>query len=307
MSAKNQTLVSVEGHNLIISNIDKVFWPQHGYTKADILQYYTAVWPFIAPHLHNRLLSLVRYPHGITGSFFYQKNFPDAPLWVERVPLRAENRVTVYCMANNLATLLWSVNLGCIEVHPWLSRFPNLDNPTYIIIDLDPMEPADFSDAAEVAFALKVLLDQINLRSFPKISGATGLHIYIPIAPVYSFKQTSQLVETLGSIIIRTMPDKATNQRAIKDRGGRVYIDHLQNLRGKTIASVYSLRPYAEAPVSMPVRWEELRDVNPGSFTIQNALDRIKKEGDLFAPLLNLSQSLDNAIRLLGVTDGRRH
>lgn len=307
MTTKNQTIVSVEGHTLILSNVDKIFWPQQGYTKADILQYYTAVWPFIAPHLHNRPLSLVRYPNGATGNFFYQKNFPDAPLWVERVPLRAENRVTFYCMANNLATLLWSVNLGCIEVHPWLSRFPDLKNPTYVIIDLDPMEPADFSDAVEVALALKLLLDQVNLRSFPKISGATGLHIYIPIDPVYTFKQTSQLVESLGSIVIRTMPDKATNQRAIKDRGGRVYIDHLQNLRGKTIAAVYSLRPFAGAPVSMPVRWEELRDVNPGSFTIKNAIDRIKKEGDLFAPLLNLSQSLDNALSLLGVTDGRRH
>lgn len=305
MSEHGQHFVEVEGHTIPLTNLGKVFWPADGYTKADIMQYYNAVWPVIAPHLRDRPLSLVRYPEGITGDHFYQKNFPDAPEWVERVPLHSEKRVVHYCMCNNLSTLLWSVNMGCIEVHPWLSRIRDLRHPTYVIFDLDPMEPASFGDAVHVARALKVLLDQLNLQAFPKISGATGLHLYLPVTPKYSFRTTSLFVKALADMVIRAMPDHATNERAIKDRGGRVYIDHLQNLQGKTIASVYSLRPFPGAPVSMPVQWEELDGVSPGAFTLANAADRVRKAGDLFGPLFSLQQSLDSALQLLGVTPYR--
>lgn len=304
MNERSQATVMVEGNAIPMTNLDKVFWPDEGFTKADIMQYYSDVWPVIAPHLRGRPLSLVRYPNGIHGDYFYQKNFPDAPAWVDRIPLHSENRVLHYCMANNLSTLLWSVNLGCIEVHPWLSRAPDLRHPTYVIFDLDPMEPATFSDAVTVAQAIRVLLEELRLQAFPKISGATGLHIYLPIEPKYSFKTTSQFVQALAGIVIRAMPQKATNERAIKDRGGRVYIDHLQNLKGKTIASVFSLRPFPQAPVSMPVSWDELGLVRPGDFTIKNAAGRIAQAGDMFAPLLSLRQSLDPTLEILHVPSG---
>lgn len=301
MSETGHTTVMVEGNAVPMSNLDKVFWPDEGFTKADVMKYYSDMWPFLAPHLHDRPLSLVRYPNGIHGDYFFQKNFPDAPAWVDRVPLQSESRVLHYCMANNLSTLLWSVNLGCIEVHPWLSRIPNLSCPTYVIFDLDPMEPATFSDAVEVAQALRVLLAELKLQAFPKVSGATGLHIYVPIESRYPFRTTSRFVQALARIVIDAMPEKATNARAVKDRGGRVYIDHLQNLKGKTIASVYSLRPFPGAPVSLPVHWDELKLVRPGDFNIKNAAHRMAQVGDMFAPLLSLRQSLDPALKLLQV------
>lgn len=291
MRSERQTL-TINGHKVPVKNLDKLFWPEEGITKAEIMEYYIKVWPYLAPHLKDRPLSLVRYPDGINGEFFYQKNFPDAPEWVETVPIASDERVVHYAMANNLETLLWSVNLGCIEVHPWLSTRYSLENPTYIIIDLDPMPPATFPEAVKVALALKSLLDHIKLKGFPKVSGATGIHIYLPIRPIYTFKQTSTFVRRLGEAVIGVFPRLATSERKVSERAGRVYIDHLQNLRGKTIASVYSLRPFPGAPVSMPVTWDELPQANPQSFNIQTALTRLASVGDLFSPLLAPDQTL---------------
>ena len=188
--------------------------------------------------------------------------------------------------------MIWSVNLGCIEVHPWLSTRFALDHPSYIIFDLDPMKPAVFSDAVKVALSVYVLLKELHLKSFPKISGATGIHIYLPISPQYSYQQTSNFVKQIGSLIIKALPTLATNERKIVKRTGKVYIDHLQNSKGKTIASVYSVRPFPGAPVSTPVTWDELPDCHPSMFTILTTPKRIKKQGDLFKPLLNLEQKI---------------
>ncbi len=284
--------LQINGHLIPVKNLDKIFWPREGLTKGDVMEYYISIWSYLAPHLKDRPLSLVRYPEGIDGSFFYQKNFPDPPPWVETLPLASEDRIINYVMANNLETLVWAVNLGCIEVHPWLSTRWHLENPTYIIFDLDPMEPATFRDAVEVAFALKTLTDHLQLQTFPKLSGATGLHLYLPLRPVYSYQETSTFVKRLGEAVIRVLPRLATNERKVSDRTGKVYIDHLQNLKGKTIASVYSLRPFPGAPVSMPVSWAELPHVEPHSFTIHTARARLDAVGDLFAPLLTLQQEL---------------
>jgi len=282
----------INGHRIPVKNLDKPFWPQDGYTKGDVMSFYIKVWPYLAPHLKDRPLSLVRYPEGINGHYFYQKNFPGAPPWVETIPIRSKTRVTHYVMANNLETLIWAVNLGCIEIHPWLSPQLHLDNPTYIIFDLDPMSPATFQDAVQVALALKTLTDHLGLALFPKISGATGLHLYLPVKPVYSYQETATFVQRLGEAVIRVLPELATNERKVSARGGKVYIDHLQNQKGKTIASVYSLRPFAGAPVSMPVTWEELPSVQPDSFTITTTPTRLAATGDLFAPLLTIRQEL---------------
>lgn len=284
--------VMIHQNRIPVTNLDKLFWTAEGITKADIMKYYAAVWPFLEPHLKDRPVSLVRYPEGVSGKFFYQKDVPDPPDWVATLPLASEDRVINYCLINNLETLIWSVNLGCIEVHPWLSQLPELENPTYVIIDLDPMAPADFNDTVRVAQLFKALLDELKLRTFPKISGATGIHIYLPLRPIYSFRQTSIFVKHLGELIIHTYPDLATNERKVAARAGKVYIDHLQNLKGKTIASVYSLRPFRGAPVAMPVEWKELPDSHPAMFTIETAMKRLNHKGDLFRPLLTLMQEL---------------
>ena len=281
----------INGHRIPVKNLDKPFWPQDGYTKGDVMSFYIKVWPYLAPHLKDRPLSLVRYPEGISGPYFYQKNFPAAPPWVETIPVRAKKRVTHYVMANNLATLIWAVNLGCIEVHPWLSARPQLEHPTYLIFDLDPMAPASFQEAVQVALAVKTLTDHLGLQLFPKISGATGLHLYLPLKPGYTYQETATFVKRLGEAVIRVLPALATNERKVSARGGKVYIDHLQNQKGKTIASVYSLRPFTSAPVSMPVAGRA-PTVQPDSFTITNAPARLTATGDLFAPLLTLQQEL---------------
>ncbi|HEY8343916.1 MAG TPA: non-homologous end-joining DNA ligase [Bacillota bacterium] len=292
MQVTQSKTLTVNGHQVPVKNLEKLFWPKERITKGQIMEYYIKIWPYLSRHIKDRPLSLVRYPEGIHGDFFYQKNFPDAPDWVEKIPIQSADRVIHYAMANNLESLLWSINLGCIEVHPWLSRKNALNHPTYIVIDLDPMPPAGFSAAVQVSQAFKSLLDHLKLAAFPKISGATGIHLYLPIKPVYTFKETSAFVKRLGEAVIGVLPHLATNERKIERREGKVYIDHLQNLKGKTIAAVYSLRPFPGAPVSMPVSWEELPSMQPQSFSLFTVPDYLKEKGDLFAPVLSLEQKL---------------
>ncbi|MGE5581666.1 MAG: non-homologous end-joining DNA ligase [Bacillota bacterium] len=284
--------IRLNNHTVPVKNLAKVYWPDEGITKGDLMKYYSEVWPYLNPHLRNRPVSLVRYPDGIEGNFFYQKDVPDAPEWVETVSIPSDERVITYAMINNLETLIWSVNLGCIEVHPWLSTKTALDLPTYIIFDLDPMEPAVFSDAVKIALFVNTILKELALKSFPKISGATGIHIYLPVKRDYTFQQTSDFVKKTGAVIIKAFPNLATNERKVASRAGKVYIDHLQNLKGKTIASVYSIRPFPGAPASLPVTWEELPDTHPAMFTLKTAIPRLQKTGDLFEPLLTLKQTL---------------
>lgn len=288
-------MLRINNHEVPVSNLDKLFWPEDKITKGEVMEYYIRMWPWLAPHLYGRPLSLVRYPEGIHGNFFYQKNIVTPPPWVETVPIESSDRTIQYAMANNLETVIWSVNLGCIEVHPWLSRFRSLDRPTYVIFDLDPMPPADFKDALAIAQAIRTLTQQLSLATFPKVSGATGIHIYLPIKQIYSYQQTSTFVKRLGEIIIQAFPDKATNERKVDLRSGKVYIDHLQNLQGKTIASVYSIRPFPGAPVSMACRWDELDGLSPESFNIKNAPLRMAEQGDFFLELLRLEQTLPEA------------
>ncbi len=289
-------IININEHQVPVKNLDKVFWPDDGFTKADIINYYASIWPYLAPHLNGRPVSLVRYPEGINGTFFYQKNILNPPSWVNIVPIQADDRIVNYALIDNLETLIWSINLGCIEVHPWLSSVPNLDHPTYLIFDLDPMEPAVFSDSVKIAQFIRIILHELKLEAFPKISGATGIHIFLPLVRRYSYKQTSNFVKRIGEIIINTFPNLATNERKVSLRDGKVYIDHLQNLKGKTIASVYSIRPFSGAPVSVPVTWDELTDIHPGMFNIRNAPERIKITVDYFNTILHLNQELPNSL-----------
>jgi bifunctional non-homologous end joining protein LigD len=290
-------IIEINNYKIPVKNPDKKYWPAEGYTKSDIMKYYAAVWPYLAPHLANRPVSLVRYPEGISGEHFYQKDVPEPPAWANSILIESGERFINYILINNLETLIWSVNLGCIEIHPWLSTTKSLDFPSYLIFDLDPMAPAGFDDAIKIAKFVKVILDEFNLQAFPKISGATGIHIYLPLQARYTYRQTSRFVKNIADIIIKTYPQLATNERKVSERGGKVYIDHLQNLKGKTIASVYSLRPFPKAPVSMPVSWEELADCHPAMFTIQTAPARLNKKGDLFKPLLETAHVLPEKLK----------
>lgn len=294
------SVLSIEGCDVKVTHLDKKLWPEEGITKGDLIEYYIRVWPYIRYYLEGRPLSLVRYPHGIEGEFFYHKDFPDAPPWVERLEVRHHGKPVHYVMVNNPATLVWCANLGSIEVHPWLSKNPALNRPTYAVFDLDPMEPCGLAEAVEVALAIKTLTERLGLYAFPKISGATGIHIYLPIEPLYEFSQTAEFVRSLSEVVVKAMPDVATNERSIIARGGRVYIDYLQNLKGKTIASVYSVRPFPGARVSYPCGWDELADIDPYDYTIRTVPNKLSLMGDKFDQILSLRQTLP--AELLGVS-----
>jgi DNA ligase D-like protein (predicted polymerase) len=206
-----------------------------------------------------------------------------------------------YILVQNRATLIWLANQACIELHPWLSLYSRPQYPDWLVFDLDPAEGTDFDDAREIAFLVKKALDELGLVSYPKLSGATGIHIYVPIEPRYTYKTTSSFVGSVGKILETVYPSKVTTERLVKHRTGRVYVDHLQNLQGKTLAAPYSPRPLPEAPVSTPVTWQELENVYPHQFHLGSILGRLQKTPDLFAPVLGPGQSLDGALADIGL------
>jgi len=197
---------------------------------------------------------------------------------------------------------MWLANMGCIEIHPWLSRVTSVDRPDFAIFDLDPAEGAGWRQVVEVAQLIKVALDQMGLAGYPKTSGATGLHIYVPLDPIYEYARVRRFVESLGRLLVAANPDEVTMEWDIPKRTGKVFIDHNQNVGGKTIASVYSVRPRPGAPVSAPILWRELDTIHPNDFTIATIWDRLQRSGDLFAPVLNGGQQLGPAEAALGLS-----
>jgi bifunctional non-homologous end joining protein LigD len=289
---------------LRISNPDKPFFPDDGYTKGDLLQYYTSIAPALLPHLAGRALSLARYPDGAAGDYFYEKQCPShAPGWIVRAPLHSSHRdePIEFCTAPDLASLVWVANLGCIEMHPWLSRVERPDYPDFAVFDLDPQEGVGWDQVVYVAGLVNVLLERLGLASYPKTSGATGIHIYVPLDPIHGYRRVRRFVETLGRLLASADPDAVTMEWDIPKRGARVFVDHNQNVGGKTIASVYSVRPVPGAQVSMPFTWPELDAVEPSGFTIGSIWERLRQYGDLFAPVLTGGQTLDGAEQALGL------
>ncbi len=287
-----------------LSNVDKTFFPEDGYTKGDLIQYYHAVAPLLLPHLAGRALSMARYPDGAAGSFFYEKQCPShAPAWIVRAPIHSEHRgePIEFCTAPDAESLMWVANLGCIEMHPWLSRVERPDRPDFAIFDLDPQEGATWEQVVHVAGLVNVLLERLGLAGYPKTSGATGIHIYVPLDPLYEYARVRRFVETLGRMVAAADSDNATMEWDIPKRGPRVFIDHNQNVGGKTIASVYSVRPRPGAPVSTPLLWDEVDAVDPGRFTIATVWERLARYGDLFAPVLRGGQRLEPAEGALGL------
>jgi len=272
-----------------ITNPTKVFWPKEGYTKADLVAYYEAVAPRLLPYLRDRPLVLTRYPDGIAGKSFFQKDAPDfVPAWVrtERIYSKDAGREIDYFVVNDLETLRYIVNLGTIPLHLWSSRLGALDRPDWLVLDLDP-KGAPFGDVVRVARRLHRILERLELPSYVKTSGATGLHILLPLGARYSHEEARTFARLLAMLAVEAEPEIATVARPLRARGGKVYIDFGQNGHGRTIVAPFSVRPLPGAPVSCPLRWGEVTGrLDPGRFTIKTAPARPEKLGDPLAPVL---------------------
>ena len=284
-------------HTLKFTNLKKVYYPDEGYTKRDVLNYYAGVARLILPHLKDRPLSLKRYPNGIKQSYFFQKDAPEsfAP-WLRTEVIDEIN----YVFAGDLASLMYLVNLGCIDHNPWMSRSPSLDNPDFILIDLDPQE-CTYDMIVDAALLVKQVLDKIGLVGYPKTTGGDGMHVYVPVEPVYSYEETRTFAELIARVAIAEKSSLFTTPRSVSKRQkNRVYFDYLQNGRSKTIAAPYVLRAYGGAPVATPLEWSEVRHgLDPSQFNITNALGRFEERGDLFAGVLKKPQHLDEALAKL--------
>ncbi len=299
---KISQILEIDGIPVTITNLGKIYWPESGLTKFDLIDYYLAVSDVILPHLKGRPQSLHRHPDGIVGDGFYQKDNEYLPSWMKTIRLysKSSERDIDYLLCQNPASLLYMANLGCIEINPWNSRIDNLEYPDYGIIDLDPPDGMEFEKVIKIALEVKKVLDAVGILGYCKTSGSKGLHVYLPMGAKYQYVEVRNFIKLLCYIIQANLPEISTMERQIKKRNGKLYLDYLQNRKGQTIASVYSVRPVKGAQVSTPVKWEELdKGISPSDFTIKNIPERLEKIGDLFEPLLNLSFDMENALRKL--------
>jgi len=294
--AQARTSVEVAGRSLALSNLKKLLWPDDGITKAELIDYYLRMAPFLLPHLKDRPLVMTRYPNGIHEKWFYHKDAPTGtPGWIPTWPVEAEGgRILRFLLPQEPATLAYAANLGAIELHPWLSRHQTPDNPDWAVIDLDPSEGCVFADVLVLARLVRQILAAVRIMGFPKLSGATGIHIYCPCGPGYTYPETAAFCEAIGRVLLKVYPAKVTLERAVAKRTGKTYVDYLQNRRGQTITTVYGVRPRPGAPVSAPVTWAELEG-EPPRFNIRTIHTRMDTVGDLFAPLFQVRQDLRRA------------
>ena len=280
----------VEGRELKFSNLSKIYWPDDKISKRDMLNYYYRVAPFILPYLKDRPLSLNRFPNGIKGKSFYQKDVKDkVPDWTEKLPYRAEgdNTDKEFLVGSGEATLLYIANMGTIEMNPWSSRTAKPDNPDWCILDLDPDKTNTFDEVIETALMVKEMLDQLKIPGYCKTSGSTGLHIYIPLGAKYTYDQSQLLGKFIATQVQLALPELTSIERMTRKRKGQIYIDYLQNRPQATLAAPYSLRPKPGATVSMPLHWEEVKKgLKMKDFTIKNSMARLESEGDIFKPVL---------------------
>lgn len=294
---KAKSLVLKAGNRKItITNPDKLYWPKEKITKGDLARYYHSMSDYLLPYLKGRPESLHRHPDGITQPGFFQKDFDlkNAPGWIKTVPIHSEsnNKEIDYLVCDNAATLLYMANLGCIEINPWLSRHPRIEYPDYIAIDLDP-EKIGFTAVVEAALAVQEVLEDLKLKGFCKTSGATGLHVYVPIVTRYDFDVTRVAAEFIAQKTHELLPKTTSLERSPSKRQKKIYLDYLQNRRGQTLAAPYSARPRPKATVSTPLEWTEVNErLDPGDFTIHSIPDRVKEKGDLWEPFRKTNNSL---------------
>jgi bifunctional non-homologous end joining protein LigD len=287
-----------------VSNPDKVFFPEAGLTKGDLVRYYLDVAACALPHVRRRLFHMVRYPNGVAGDFFHQKRVPAGhpPYVDEQFVQFPSGHSTVFAVIDNRSALEWVINLGCIELHTWHSRVPEIEKPDYLLIDLDPSADGQWPYVREIALVVKEVMDELGLASFPKTSGATGLHVLAPIKPELEFPEVRRFAKALAEEVERRVGDQevATTTWRVKDRRG-VFVDFGQNSRDKTIATAYSVRPTRDARVSAPLRWEEVADVEPEAFTIETMRERIATAGDPMTGMWRKKASLRPRFADLGL------
>lgn len=287
-ATKDSQTVKVDGCPLTFNHLSKEYWPEDHITKRDMFNYYDQVAEYMVPYLKDRPMSLHRFPNGIHGPAFYQKDVKDkAPDCMSTMPhTTGEGVEKEYLVAKNKASLLWMASLGCIEINPWFSRVQSPDNPDFCVIDLDP-DKQHFDQVIEAALMVRQVCDAIEVPAYPKTSGSTGMHIYIPLGAKYTYDQSQLFARIIVTHVHREIPGFTSLERMVRNRNGKMYLDFLQNRPDATIAGVYSLRPKPGATVSMPLSWDE---VKPGltmrHFTIKNSLERLKETGDLFKGVL---------------------
>lgn len=287
---RKQARVRVGDREVRLSNLDKPFWPDLGLTKRDLLQYYADVGPTLLPHLEGRPMVMKRYPDGWRGEHFFMKRTPSgAPEWLERC--RIEHRsgnVIDFPVLRDVASLLWMVNLGCIDLNPWYGRCPRPAVPDRMVLDLDPVPPAGFEQVRKVALLARDRLREIGMTPYAKTSGSRGIHVHAPIVEGPAQKEVWRVAKGFATLMEERHPAEVTARYRIRDRpAGRVLVDYNQNAWGRTLASVYSIRPREGAPVSMPVGWEEVEaGVRTEDFRLENARARLERTGDLWAPML---------------------
>jgi len=291
----------INGHELTFTNLSKLYWPKDKLTKRDMINYYYQVAPYILPYLKNRPQSMNRHPDGINGESFYFKDVTGkAPGWIETFLYKSEadNRDRHYLVAKDEASILYMASLGCIEMNPWSSTVKKEDYPDWCIIDLDPSAKNTFDQVIEAALVTKNILDEMKVDSYPKTSGSSGMHIYIPLGAKYTYDQSKEFARVIAKLIVEQLPGFTSLERIVNKRKGKMYIDFLQNRPQATIAAPYSIRPRPGATVSMPLHWEEVKKgLKTSDFTIFNTIERIKIVGDIFKPVLGKGINLASVIK----------
>jgi len=298
---RQETILEVEGRRLSLSNPDKVLYPETGFNKRQVVEYYTRVAPLLLPHLRGRPLTMKRYPNGVAGMFFYEKNCPrPRPEWVETAPVWSEgnHRWMEYCVAQNLSTLVWAANLAALELHTSLSMASAMPHPSYMVFDLDPGEGAGMVECCKVALKVKDALARGKLRGFAKTSGSKGLQVYVPLHSGVGYSETKPFAHELALALESKLPELVVSVMAKELRVGKVLVDWSQNDVHKTTVCVYSLRARPQPMVSTPVSWAEVsrclerNDAAGLEFTAAMVLERAERLGDLFAPVLSMHQPL---------------
>ena len=291
-----------QAHHIPFTHLDKVFFPKHGYTKGDLIKYYTSVADVMLPYLQDRPHSLLRQPGGQTDSGFFQKNMEHLPDWVPAADIFSEShKGTMHWMVGGqLDALLYMVQLGTIEINPWSSRVDKLDFPDWAVIDLDP-EGVTFEDVITVAKTVHEVCEEWGITAIPKTSGKTGIHIFIPMGRKYHYEQVKDFAHLIGIEVNKRQPKLTSLERMPDKRKHRIYLDYLQNREGQTLAAPYSVRPTPDASVSTPLRWDEVKKgLKPSDFTITNMDQRLKKVGDLWKPVLGKPVNISAVLKKLG-------
>ncbi|MGK5630432.1 non-homologous end-joining DNA ligase [Streptomyces sp. URMC 123] len=304
-----ETLELTVGERTVrLSNPDKVYFPERGFTKLDVARYYLAVGDGIVRALRDRPTTLERYPDGVTGEWFFQKRAPkNVPDWLPtgRIAFPSGRYADEICPTEP-AAVVWAANLGCLTFHPWPVRRDDTEHPDELRIDLDPQPGTDYEDALRAAKELRVVLEELGLRGWPKTSGGRGIHVFVPIAPRWTFVQVRRSAIAVARELERRAPERVTTSWWKEERGAKVFVDYNQTARDRTIASAYSVRPFAHAPVSAPLRWEELDDARPRDFDLATMPVRYADEGDVHADMDEHAFGLESALEL-AARDEREH